>query len=227
MKAIRTIIADDNDEIRGYFQRVLSRQSDIEVIGTAANGAGAVSLALQHHPDVVIMDIEMDSQFDGIEAIESIKRKLPDVRIVVLTVHKEDEYLFRAYSAGAMDYLIKTTTVENIINAVRQVYQNQFSMRPEVSRRILAEFARLRNEKQNLLSSLDILSKLTNAEIEIIKAVYHGYSYSEIAKARYVERGTVKTQANKILKKFQMKSMHDIIGMLQELDVFRQLMKDE
>ena len=202
MKTIRTIIADDNAEIRGYFQRILSREEDIEVIGAVANGTDAVSLTLRHHPDVVIMDIEMDSRFDGIEAIEAIKRKMPDVRIMVLTVHKEDEYLFRAYSAGAMDYLIKTTSVENIITAVRRVYDNQFSMRPEVSQKILAEFTRLRNEKTNLLHSLDILSRLTNAEIEIIKEVYHGYSYNEIAKSRYIERGTVKTQVNRILKSF-------------------------
>ena len=104
---------------------------------------------------------------------------------------------------------------------------SRLGMRPEIAHKIMAEFARLRNERTGLLHALEIVSKLTNAEIEIIRAVYHGGSYRDIAKARFVEVGTIKTQINHILKKFEMRRMRDVVVFLRAQDVVGPLKLDE
>jgi DNA-binding NarL/FixJ family response regulator len=226
MSSIRVLIADDNEEILAHFQGLLSREADIEIVGMARSGAEAVRLALSSVPDIVVMDIEMESQCDGIDAIREIKSKAPGIKIVVLTIHREDEFLFKAYSAGAMDFLVKTMPADAIVGSLRSVYANRLGMRPEIAEKIIAEFSRLRNEREGMLSSLDIILKLTNSELEIIKAVYQGGSYAEIAASRHVEKGTVKTQINRILKKFGKRRMSDVIRLLEERDIIRQLKLD-
>lgn len=227
MGAMRVMIADDNEEILSHFDRMLSKEGDIEIVALARSGAEAVRLALQSRPDIIVMDIEMEHACDGIEAIDEIKSKAPEIKIVVLTIHKEDEFLFKAYSAGAIDFLVKTMPAKEIIASLRGVHGNQLNIRPEIAEKILGEFKRLRNERDSMLNSLDIVLKLTNSELEIIKAVYHGGSYTEIAQSRHVEKGTVKTQINRILKKFRMKRMSDVLLLLEEQDIIKQLRLDE
>jgi len=220
---ISVLVADDNDEIRNYFVKVLSRAKDIEVAGEARNGREAVALACERSPDIVVMDIEMEYRTDGIDAIHSIKEAMPEIKSIVLTIHREDEYLFQAYTAGAMDYLVKTTSTANILDSIRSVYHNKLNIRPETAERILAELSRLRSERDSLLFTLNVVTKLTNSELEVIKAVYHGGTYSEIARERHVERRTIKTHVNRILKKFGAARMSEVIRMFEDLNVLEQL----
>jgi DNA-binding NarL/FixJ family response regulator len=223
LEQIKVIIADDNDEIRNYFSKIFWREEDIKVVGTARNGSEAVKLAKEKNPDIIIMDIEMDYPTDGINAIQQISKMNPRIKSIVLTIHKEDEFLFQAYAAGAVDYLVKTTSVTTILNSVRSVYKNQLSIRPGVAELILEEFSRLFKERKSLLRAINIVSKLTNAEVEIIKAVYQGETYSDISKKRHVERGTIKSQVNKILKKFHCNRMSEVIDIFSELGILEQL----
>ena len=145
---------------------------------------------------------------------------MPDVKMIVLTVHEEDEILFRAYAAGAIDFITKNSSLANILNSIRSVYSNNLSLRPDVAEKLLNEFSRLRNEQGSMIYTLNTISKLTASEFDIIKAIYHGSTYREIATQRFVETVTVRTQVNKILKKFNMGSMKEIIDTLKKLKIF-------
>ncbi|NOU86372.1 response regulator [Paenibacillus sp. LMG 31460] len=219
MEEIRIVVTDDIEDIRDYFKMILDREADIEVIGMAASGEESVRIVSACSPDIVLMDIEMESAMAGIEAIARIKAEKPYVKIIVLTIHEEDEVLFKAYGAGAVDYIVKTSSIADILNSIRSAHQNRLYMRPEIAGKILGEFTKLQNEKNSLIYTLNIVSKLTDTEFGILTAVYKGFTYKEIAKERHVEEVTIRTQVNKILKKFEKGSMKEVVSILRELKI--------
>lgn len=218
MERIRLMIVDDILEIRSYLNRILAKEKDIEIIAMAASGIEAVKLLKAIRPDVVLLDIQMESQTAGIDCAEYINMHYPEIKVVILTIHREDELLFRAYSAGVMDYIIKSGAPEEIVESIREVYHNKLVLRPEIANKLVAEFTKLRTQNESLLFALNTLSKLTNSEFEVLKCVYRGENYREIADNRYVSQATIKTQINRILKKFAMRRMKDVILLLKKLD---------
>jgi DNA-binding NarL/FixJ family response regulator len=220
MEKIKVVIVDDISDIKDYFKMIIDREGDMEVVGTASSGKEAFEVAKKMLPDIMLIDIQMETEFAGIDAIKKIKEKMPDVKMIVLTVHEEDEILFRAYAAGAIDFITKNSSLANILNSIRSVHNNNLSMRPDVAEKLLNEFSRLRNEQGSMIYTLNTISKLTASEFDIIKAIYHGSTYKEISHQRFVEAVTVRTQVNKILKKFNMSSMKEIIDALKKLKIF-------
>jgi DNA-binding NarL/FixJ family response regulator len=217
---IGIVVVDDAEEIRNYFKMILSKENDMQVVGEASNGKEAYDVVAKTKPDIVLMDIQMETETAGIDAIKRINEEFDCVKTIVLTVHEEDELLFQAYTVGAMDYIVKTSSIVDIIQSIRNVYKNEMSLRPEIAEKIISEFSRLRTQQSSLIYTLNIISKLTNSEFEILKAVYNGNSYKQITNQRCVEEVTIRTQVNKILKKFQMRSMKDVIRLLKGMKFF-------
>lgn len=213
-KKIRIMIVDDMPDIVNYFKANLGSEPDLEVAGTANSGIEAVTVAKACRPDVILMDIQMETNHSGIIASEEIHKLLPDAKIIIVTIHEDDELLFSAYSVGVMDYIIKTDSIDRILSSVRNVYSNDLLLRPEIADKIREEFNSLRLQNQSLLFAFHILSELTNSEFDVLKAVYEGYSYKQIAQMRYVSQATIKSQINSILKKFSKKRMNEVISML-------------
>ncbi len=220
MNKIRIVIVDDFEDIRNHFKMILARETDMEVVATASSGAEGYEVVMQHQPDIVLMDVQMETEMAGIETTRKIKEQMDAIKVIVLTIHEEDEILFKAYGAGAIDYIVKTSSIVEILNSIRNVYNNKLSLRPEVAGKIITEFARLQNEQSNLVGTLNVMSKLTNTEFIILKAIYGGKTYQQIAKERFVEEVTIRTQVNKILKKFEKQSMKEVIKALKELRIF-------
>ncbi len=217
---IKVFIADDSEDIRNYFRMLLQNEPDMIVAGTAASGREAVEKILETSPDIVLMDIQMETRMAGIEAIEEIKKSNPGVRVIVLTIHARDDFLFRAYAAGASDYIIKTSSVVDILTSIRNVMANTFMLRPEVANKIMEEYLRVKEEQGKMKRTLKIMTKLTNTEFEILKLVYHGYSYKQIAEQRFVEETTIRSQVCWLLKKFEKKHMKEVVKLLAELNIF-------
>ena len=139
-------------------------------------------------------------------------------RLGDLTIHSDDEMLFQAYSSGAMDYIVKTDSIAKIISSIEKVSQNQMQLRADVAAKIVTEFQRIRHERASLLYTLNILTKMTNSELEVLCCLYNGDSYKQVAKTRFVSEATIKSQVNSILKKFEMKRMKDVIEVLHQVD---------
>lgn len=219
MDKIKILIVDDMADIREYFQMILSREPDIEVIGTATSGIEAVQKAKELMPDVILMDVQMETRTAGIDATNTIITFNPDVKIIILTIHEEDEYIFQAYCAGVMDYIVKTDSISQILNSIRTVYANKLMLRPGVANKIIEEFTRLKTQQTSIIYVLNIVSRLTNSEYEILKSFYEGGTYKSISETRYVSISTIKSQVNSILKKFEMKSMKEVVKLLRQINI--------
>ncbi len=225
MNKIRVLIVDDMKDISEYFSMILSRESDIDVVGIAASGIEAIQFARELKPDVILMDIQMETRTAGIDATNAIKSFNPGIRVIILTIHEEDEFLFQAYCAGVMDYIVKTDSITQIINSIRNVYINKLMLRPNIAEKIIDEFTRMKTQQKSLLYTFNILSKLTNSEFEILKCFYEGNTYKAIAETRFVSQATIKSQVNSILKKFEMKNMKDVLKLLNLVN-FSDFLKD-
>ncbi len=124
-----------------------------------------------------------------------------------------------------MDYIVKTDSITQIINSIRNVYINKLMLRPDIAEKIIDEFTRMKTRQKSLLYTFNILSKLTNSEFEILKCFYEGNSYKTIAETRFVSQATIKSQVNSILKKFEMKSMKEVLKPLNLVN-FSEFLKD-
>jgi DNA-binding NarL/FixJ family response regulator len=196
---IRALVADDQQAVRAGLAALLDTQGDITVVATAANGQEAVQQSKEHGPDVVLMDIRMPV-LDGIAATASICADTRDAgpRVLVLTTFDLDEYVYDALQAGASGFLLKDAPPETLFEAVRVVAAGDALLAPAVTRRLIAEFARLRPPQR---IRPEVLDALTRRETEILGLVAAGLSNGEIAHRLVLSNETVKTHVSHILRK--------------------------
>jgi len=197
---IRALVADDQQAVRAGFAALLETQADIAVVGAAADGGEAVRQSREHRPDVVLMDIRMPV-LDGIAATREICAASDGdggPRVLVLTTFDLDEYVYDALQAGASGFLLKDAPPETLFEAVRVVAAGDALLAPAVTRRLIAEFARLRPPQRTRPEHLDVL---TRRELEILGLVAAGLSNQEIAGRLVLSNETVKTHVSHILRK--------------------------
>ena len=187
---IRVVVVDDQQIVREGFGALLNTQPDIEVVGTAADGAEAVAVCERHEPDVVLMDIRMPVM-DGIEATRRLTSK-----VLVLTTFGLDEYVYDALIAGASGFLLKDVPAERLFDAVRVVAAGEALLAPSITRRLIGEFARQRPRPRP-----EALRELTPRETEVLRLIAEGLSNAEIAGRLVVSDETVKTHVSRVLFK--------------------------
>jgi len=196
---IRALVADDQQAVRAGFAALLETQPDITVVATAANGEEAVQQNQEHRPDIVLMDIRMPV-LDGIAATRQMCAPSGDARprVLVLTTFDLDGYVYDALQAGASGFLLKDAPPERLFEAVRVVAAGDALLAPAVTRRLIAEFARLRPPQRTHPEELDAL---TRRELEILSLIAAGLSNNEIAHRLVLSNDTVKTHVSHILRK--------------------------
>ena len=199
MRAIRVLLADDDDLMRAGLRAVLSSDDAIEVVGEAAGGRTAVEQAIAHAPDVVLMDVRMPD-LDGIAATRELLGLLPDVRVVILTTFEEDDYVFGALHAGASGFLLKRTRPEELISAIHTIASGDSLLSPAVTRKVIEQVQR---GPAPSTSAARLLEQLTPREREVLELVARGLSNAEIAAELIVEESTVKTHVKRILSKLR------------------------
>jgi DNA-binding NarL/FixJ family response regulator len=194
---IRVLIADDQGMVRSGFTVLLNAQPDIEVIGEAVNGQEAIAQATDLRPDVILMDVRMPV-LDGLQATRRISA-LPDPpKILVLTTFDLDDYVYEALRAGASGFLLKDASANELADAVRLVAAGDAMLAPGVTRRLIAEFARMGAPRTPTRKHLE---GLTERESEVLGLVARGMSNAEIADHLVVAEQTVKTHVSRILMK--------------------------
>jgi two-component system, NarL family, response regulator len=184
-QAIQVLIADDHAIFRQGLATIISRDSDMKVIAQAENGQQAIDLFREHQPDVTLMDLRMP-EVNGVEAIGAIHVEFKSARIIVLTTYDSDEDIYRGLQAGAKGYLLKETEPDELLNAIRTVYQEQQYIPPDVGAKLVQ---RLRNPE------------LSERELAVLRAMAQGMSNADIAAALNISEGTVKSHVNRILNK--------------------------
>jgi DNA-binding NarL/FixJ family response regulator len=211
---IRVLIADDQTIVRAGFTALLAAQPDIEVVAEGGDGREAVRLAEAHRPDVVLMDIRMP-EMDGIDAT---KRILSDpansaTRVLVLTTFDVDEYVYEALAAGASGFLLKDSTAEDLVSAVRVVARGDALLAPQVTGRLIREFAR---QRRNRPQAAPELATLTARETEVLELIASGLSNAEIAGRLVVSEHTVKTHVARVFMKLGLRDRAQAVVLAYE-----------
>ena len=215
---ITVLIADDQALVRGGFRALLDAQSDIMVVGEAANGDEAVRLTLELHPNVVLMDIRMP-EVDGLVATRLIAAdaRLADVKVVILSTFDLDEYVFEAIRAGANGFLVKDTEPAELLRAVRLVVNGDALLSPSVTRRLIGEFANRAKEP----SDVPPLTVLTDREREVMALVAEGLTNEEIAARLIMSASTAKTHVSRAMIKLGARDRAQLVVFAYESGLVR------
>ena len=195
---VRVLVVDDHAIVRKGISALLATEPSLQVVGEASNGREAVALAETLRPDVVLMDIVMP-EMDGLEAIQNIIAKEPEVRILVLTSFSSVDMVLPAIKAGALGYLLKDSGPEELVQAIQQVHCGNSSLHPAVARKLLEEIS----QPSSRGSDAD---PLTDREVTVLKLVAQGYSNRDIAGELTVSEATVRTHVSHILAKLELSS---------------------
>ncbi len=223
MKNIKVLIVDDLVSIQERFNRILSQDPNIEVVGIASSGSEAVIMASTYKPDIILMDIEMENKLAGILAAQKICEEIPTIKIIIITVYEEDEIVFSAYQTGIVDYLLKSSKSQDVVEAIIAAHNNVSPIRPFIAEKIRREFKRMKTSEHSMMFIINILSELTTSEIALLDLLAQGKKRSEIAKIRCVEMSTIKSQINTILKKFNTKTTKEVVKILSDLKILEML----
>lgn len=191
---IRILIVDDHTIVRQGLRFLLGQWSDITVVGECEDGEQAIKSVVNVLPDVVLLDLLMP-KMDGVATIREMKRLAPSVHIIVLTSSSEDEHIFRAIKAGALSYLLKDSSAQELIEAIRAAVHGDSRLHPIIAIRLLQEIQQRENAP---------LGDLTPREIEVLTSLARGYSNHEIATALSISEPTVRTHIGNILSKLHL-----------------------
>lgn len=193
---IRVLLADDHAIVRKGIKTLLMSEDGIEVIGEAVDGLDAVQQAFALNPDVIVLDMVMP-RMNGLEAIDKIKAKRPSAKILVLTSFSEDDKVFPAIKAGALGYLLKDSTPDQLIQAINDVHRGESSLHPSIALKLIREIS--------LPSNLPPTeSPLTTREVEVLKLLAQGLTNQEIAEALVISERTVGNHIGNILSKLHL-----------------------
>ena len=205
---IRVLVVDDHALFRRGLQMVLEQEDDITVVGEAGDGAEAVERAAETMPDIVLMDVRMPKR-GGIDACTAIKDVVPSAKIIMLTISDEEADLYDAIKAGAMGYLLKEISIEEVAAAIRSVNEGQSLISPSMASKLLTEFSSMlkrTDERQQVPTP-----RLTDREMEVLKLVAKGLNNRDIAKQLFISENTVKNHIRNILEKLQLHSRMEAV----------------
>jgi len=216
---IRVLIAEDMEPIRKRYVKMLSETEDIQVVANVSSGEEAILQTHRIQPDIILMDIEMESKDAGLRAAKELLEQYDNLKIIILTVYGEDELIYTAFQFGVCDYILKNAKPEEVITSIRTVYSGRAPLRPELTAKILSEFKRVKSYESSFLYAVNIMTALTGTEVEILNLLLQNKTRKEICKIRYVEMSTVKTQIRNILQKFNKKSVEEVVVMINSLNL--------
>ena len=213
---IKVLLVDDQTLIRQGIRLLLEIETDIQVVGQAANGREALEQVASLRPDVVLMDVRMP-EMDGVVATRELGRRFPDVKVIILTTFEDDETVFEGLKAGARGYLLKDISSEEMAAAVRKVAGGEALIEPRLTRKVLAEFSRLASANSGQASSGSLPVPLTERELEVLQALAHGLSNREIAEQLVITQGTVKNHVSSLIDKLGVRDRTQAVLKGQEL----------
>ena len=215
--SVRVVVADDQELVRTGFRVILDSEPGIEVVGEASDGREAIEVAGRLRPDVVLMDIRMP-RLDGLEATRRIVTG-PEggPRVLILTTFNLDEYVYEALRSGASGFLLKDDPADQLISAVRVIARGDALLAPQITRRLIAEFAR----HSPRVHKPEQLKALTERELEVLKLVARGLSNTEIAGELYVSETTIRTHVGRMLTKLGLRDRVQAVVMAYETGLVR------
>jgi len=204
---LKVLLIDDHAVVRMGLKMLLNSLEDMEVVGEASEGTKGIELALEKTPDVILMDLSMPHGKDGLSATIELKKQLPDTAILILTMHDDEEYLFRGIQAGASGCVLKSAPHDELINAIYSVATGDAYLHPSAQKRLMEEY--LGNLSEDGKDRYELLS---DREREILTLIAKGYSNKEIAEQLVISVKTVETHKSNLMEKLQMKTRPELVS---------------
>ena len=201
MDKIRVLLAEDHTIVRQGLRSILDGREGIQVVGEAKDGREAVEKAQQLQPDIVLMDLSMPP-LSGLEATRQIKSQCPQIEVLVLTMHADEEYVLQILQAGASGYLLKQSAVGELVTAIQAVYQGDSYLSPAISRKVVDGYVRQAREQ----SQVDPYEQLTDREREVLHLIAEGRSTQEIADLLFISPKTVRGHRSSLTEKLGLHS---------------------
>jgi two-component system response regulator NreC len=205
MKKIRVLLADDHTILRDGIRALLEDQADIEVVGEAEDGQSTVRMAVQLKPDVVVMDIAMPL-LNGLEATRQIQRDIPQVKVLILTMHENEEYIRQVLAAGALGYVLKDAAARDLIGAIRAVNQGEAVLSPAITRLVIEDYLRWGDIRPQ-----DTSNGLTSREREVLQLIAEGYTNKETAEILCISVKTVQSHRTNLMAKLDLHDRGELI----------------
>jgi two-component system response regulator NreC len=206
-KLIRILVVDDHVVVRSGLMALLDGKHGIKVVGDAADGDEAIRKALELQPHVVLMDFSMPPGKDGLTATIELKKQLPDTEVLILTMHDDEEYLFRAIQAGASGYILKSAPHEELLAAIQSVAEGSAYLYPSATKRLMGEY--LDKIKQDGIAGP--YESLSEREKEILSWVAKGYANKEIAERLVISVKTVESHKSNLMEKLNLKTRPELV----------------
>lgn len=206
MSKIRVFLADDHTILREGLKYLLQEEAEIEVVGEAENGHRLLKEVKKTTPDVIVLDITMPV-LGGLEATQQLKKMLPKAKILILTMHTDEEYVHQAFKLGASGYLVKKAATQDFVSAIRAVQRGETYISPAVSERVVQEFVR----SARLSPKPAFPDKLTFRERQILKLIAEGWPSKKIAEHLHISTRTVETHRANIMQKLKLHKVADLV----------------
>jgi len=203
---LKIIIADDHAVVRSGFMHLLNFQDDMEVIATAADGREAYELVVKYKPDILLLDLSMPPGESGLITTGRIKEDIPETKIIILTMHAEEEYLFNVLKNGASGYVLKKAPDEELLTAIRTVYKGGTYIDPTMATSLVREFV-----NNDMPHEQDPYQLLSQRELEVLPLAAKGYGNKEIAEMLYISVKTVEAHKANIMNKLNLKNRPELV----------------
>ncbi|WP_208629775.1 response regulator [Paenibacillus ferrarius] len=204
---MKVLVVDDHAVVRSGLIMLLHGKQGIEIIGEAADGEEGIRAAQQLKPDVVLMDLNMPGGMDGLTATAELRRLMPSMAILILSMHDDDEYLFRAIHVGASGYILKSSPHEELLTAIRSVAAGNAYLYPTATKRLMNEYIERLKQGENK----DTFETLSEREKEVLALIAKGFSNKEIAEQLIISVKTVESHKSNVMEKLGLKTRPELV----------------
>ena len=207
MSKISVLLVEDHHVVRKGISYLLSLDEDIDIVGEADDGNEGIKMVKDLRPDIAILDITMPN-LNGIDAIRRIRKSVPKTKVIILTMHSREQYIRQALQEGASGYLLKESTQEELVNAIKTVHKGDVALSPSISKFVFSEYVRQSDPKQEV----DSLELLTDREREVLRLIAEGKTNKDIAKCLNISKSTVNIHRTNVMRKLD---IHDTVGLVK------------
>lgn len=219
-RVIKVAICDDAKYLCEGFEAQFELFSEVEMVGMAHDSESCMQMLAGANPDILLLDIRMETEDAGVRLIPEIKDSFPDIKILMLTSFDDDAYVFEAFANGADDYCKKTVVIEQLIQKIRNIMDDKIALDGDIAKKLVNQTHKMKKQQLSLLYIYNKVARLSAGEYELLRELYYGANYRTIAKKKCVEVESVEKMAKRLLKRMENKTMKELLEEMRALRVF-------